>query len=166
MRRPACRRRVRRPGERRRVDRAKIRGPTASDDAGLARHVESGRGRLPAGASATSVDADPDVLIIGAGASGAVAAKRLAEAGFRVVCLEQGDWPDHTKARADHPDYELTAGRDWGWDPNVRGAAADYPIDETESDITALMWNGVGGGTVVYAAHWQRNFPSDFAVPH
>src|SRR2546421_11567131 len=26
------------------------------------------------------------------------------------------------------------------------------------------MWNGVGGGTVVYAAHWQRNPPSDFRV--
>ena len=26
------------------------------------------------------------------------------------------------------------------------------------------MWNGVGGGSVVYAAHWQRNLPSDFRV--
>ena len=32
-----------------------------------------------------------DVLIVGAGASGAVAAKRLAEGGFKVVCVEQGD---------------------------------------------------------------------------
>ena len=31
-----------------------------------------------------------DVLIIGAGASGGVVALRLAEAGFSVVCLEQG----------------------------------------------------------------------------
>jgi choline dehydrogenase-like flavoprotein len=109
-------------------------------------------------------DARPDVLIIGAGASGAVAAKRLAEAGMSVVCLEQGTWPDYTKARADQPDFELTAGRDWGWDPNMRRAPGDYPVDDSESDITALMWNGVGGGTVVYAAHWQRNLPSDFRV--
>ena len=40
-----------------------------------------------------------DVLIIGAGASGGVVALRLAEAGFRVVCLEQGRWLD----RADRP---------------------------------------------------------------
>jgi choline dehydrogenase-like flavoprotein len=105
-----------------------------------------------------------DVLIVGAGASGAVAAVRLAEAGFSVVCLEQGDWPDYSKARAAFPDFELTAGRDWAWDPNVRAKAADYPVDDSDSDITALMWNGVGGGTVVYAAHWQRNMPSDFRV--
>ena len=107
---------------------------------------------------------DPDVLIVGAGPSGAIAAKRLAEEGFRVLVLEQGDWPDYSKATVTREDFPLTAGRDWGWDPNVRQAPGDYPIDDSESDITALMWNGVGGGTVVYAAQWQRNMPSDFRV--
>ena len=37
---------------------------------------------------------DPDVLIVGAGPTGAVAAKRFVEAGLRVVVLEQGDWPE------------------------------------------------------------------------
>ena len=47
-----------------------------------------------------------DVLIIGAGPTGAVAAKRFAEAGMSVVVLEQGDWPDYTQARADHADVD------------------------------------------------------------
>jgi len=35
-------------------------------------------------------EADPDVLIVGAGPTGAVAAKRFAEGGLRVIVLEQG----------------------------------------------------------------------------
>jgi choline dehydrogenase-like flavoprotein len=107
---------------------------------------------------------DPDVLIVGAGPSGAVTALRLAQDGFRVTVLEQGDWPDYSKANVAEPEFAVTADRDWGWDPNLRAAPGDYPIDESESDITALMWNGVGGGTVVFAAQWQRNMPSDFRV--
>ncbi|HLZ57314.1 MAG TPA: GMC family oxidoreductase, partial [Ktedonosporobacter sp.] len=107
---------------------------------------------------------DPDVLIIGAGPTGAVASKRLAEAGFKVVCLEQGDWPDYSKARSPFADFELTAGRDWSWTPNNRRMPSDYPIEESDSDITALMWNGVGGSSVLFAAQWHRNLPSDFRV--
>ncbi|MEQ8716821.1 MAG: GMC family oxidoreductase [Acidimicrobiales bacterium] len=105
-----------------------------------------------------------DVVIVGAGPSGAVAAKRLAAEGLRVVTLEQGDWPDYSKARAGESDFEITANRYWNWDPNARAAEADYPVDDAESEITALMYNGVGGGTVIYAAHWERFLPSDFAV--
>ncbi len=107
---------------------------------------------------------ETDVLIVGAGPSGAVTALRLAQEGFKVTVLEQGDWPDYSKANTADLEFAVTADRDWGWDPNARGGAADYPIDESESDITALMWNGVGGGSVVYAAQWQRNMPSDFRV--
>jgi choline dehydrogenase-like flavoprotein len=106
----------------------------------------------------------PDALIIGAGPSGAVAAKRFAEAGMSVVVLEQGDWPDYSKARANSPDFELTMGSYWSANPNRRQAPADYPIDDSDSDISAVLYNAVGGGTVIYAAHWQRNMPSDFRV--
>ena len=33
-----------------------------------------------------------DVVVVGSGPSGAVTAHTLAERGFKVVCLEQGDW--------------------------------------------------------------------------
>src|SRR6478672_624546 len=88
-----------------------------------------------------------DALIIGAGPTGAVAAKQLAGAGMKVVVLEQGDWPDYSKARAGHADYEITAGRDWSANPNRRKAAADYSIDDSDSDIAAVMYNAVGGSS-------------------
>jgi len=48
------------------------------------------RGRRHATEEAAVASEPADVLIIGAGASGAVVALRLAQAGFKVVCLEQG----------------------------------------------------------------------------
>src|SRR5205814_851025 len=122
-------------------------------------------GHAPSSVMANSgTGPDADILIVGAGPTGAVAAKRFAQAGLKVLVLEQGDWPDYSKARADHPDFELTAGRYWSANPNRRQATADYPIDDTDSDISAVLYNAVGGGTVIYAAQWQRNLPSDFRV--
>lgn len=108
--------------------------------------------------------ADPDVLIIGAGVAGAVAAKRLAEAGMRVVCLEQGGWPDRALALMALPEVEWSSIGPSAWNPNHRNGEADYPIGDEESDISPLMYNGVGGGTVLYGAQWGRNAPSDFRV--
>jgi choline dehydrogenase-like flavoprotein len=103
-----------------------------------------------------------DVLIIGAGASGGVAALRLAEAGYDVVCLEQGSWPDPSDYPGAGAGWELTARKAWSDLPNVRRHWADYPIDESGSDLAIANFNGVGGGTVVYAAVWPRLLPYDF----
>ena len=105
-----------------------------------------------------------EVVIVGAGPSGAVVAKKLVESGVDVLCLEQGDWPDYTTSRAADERLELAAGKHWSWLPNVRAGVGDYPLDESESDVSALMWNGVGGSSVLYAAHWMRSLPSDFRV--
>jgi choline dehydrogenase-like flavoprotein len=105
-----------------------------------------------------------DVLIIGAGASGGVVGLRLAEAGFKVVCLEQGDWLD----RADYPgnklDWELKARKDWATSPNIRGLSSGYPIVEDDTPVSPLMYNAVGGSTIIFAGAWPRALPSDFRV--
>ena len=101
-----------------------------------------------------------DVLIIGAGATGALAATVLAEAGLDVLCLEQGGWVEPS----DHPHYSSN----WAWqrrtnwnsDVNKRHHPDDYPVETNSSQV--LMWNGVGGSTNVYGAIWPRYRPSDF----
>lgn len=105
-----------------------------------------------------------DVVVIGAGPAGAVMTKSFAEAGLSVVCLDQGDWPDYSTSRNAGQEYEIVGGNEWSPLPNVRRGVGDYPIDESDADISALLWNGVGGSAMMYAAQWQRNMPSDFRV--
>jgi len=105
-----------------------------------------------------------DVVIVGAGPAGAVAARRFVEAGMRVVCIEQGDWPDYSTSHVDDEYLELSAGKQWSPQPSVRQSPTDYPIDTSQSDVDPLLWNGVGGSTVMYAGIWMRLMPSDFRV--
>ncbi|MCP4385196.1 MAG: GMC family oxidoreductase [Hyphomicrobiales bacterium] len=105
-----------------------------------------------------------EVLIIGAGASGAVAAKHLAEAGVGVVCLEQGPIVDVGEYSGDKPEWELLAQKRWHANPNVRCLESDYPINTSQTDVDPVMYNAVGGSTILYSAHWHRFTPSDFRV--
>jgi choline dehydrogenase-like flavoprotein len=105
-----------------------------------------------------------DVVIVGAGAAGGVAGLRLAEAGLEVVCLEQGRWHDPADYPGQYADWELVTGKQWSADPNVRQLPEDYPLDTSRAEVTPLMFNAVGGSTVLYAADWPRMLPSDFRV--
>ena len=48
-----------------------------------------------------------DVLVIGAGASGAAFVWSLAKAGVDVMCLEQGGWTDPNSYPPNRTDWEI-----------------------------------------------------------
>ena len=105
-----------------------------------------------------------DVLVIGAGPSGAVVTHTAAAAGLSVVCLEQGDWVNPSDFPANFPEWELLIQHNWAHDPNVRGLPSDYPVDVEDSDMWPVMFNAVGGSSIYYGAEWPRLLPSDFRV--
>lgn len=108
---------------------------------------------------------DPvDVLIIGAGASGAAFAWTLAETRMRILCLEQGNWQNPADYPSTGRDWEARGSGEYAINPNRRRLAADYPVNDDDSPIKVANFNGVGGGTILYAGHFPRLHPSDFRV--
>ena len=90
-----------------------------------------------------------DVLIIGAGASGAAMAWSLADTRMRILCLEQGDWPNSAQYPSTGRDWESRQAEDYAISPNRRASAADYPINDDNSPIKIANYNAVGGSTVI-----------------
>jgi choline dehydrogenase-like flavoprotein len=107
-------------------------------------------------------DSPVDVLIIGAGASGAALAWSLADTRMSILCLEQGDWVDPATMPGTGSDWEARQLGDFGFSPNSRGRREDYPVNDADSPIAVSMFNAVGGSTILYAAHFPRFRPGDF----
>ena len=105
-----------------------------------------------------------DVLVIGAGASGAAFTWSLAEAGIDVMCLDQGGEVDPKAYPTAQDDWEVHRQTDSHPDPNVRRLPEDYPVNNTESPIAPLMYNAIGGSTIHWGAQFPRFHPSDFRV--
>ncbi|MEM7017538.1 MAG: GMC family oxidoreductase [Pseudomonadota bacterium] len=105
-----------------------------------------------------------DVLIIGAGASGAAVAWGLTETKMRIVCLEQGGWMNPAEYPSNSPYWQTLRQVDYNQSPNIRKRETDYPINEEDSAVNVANFNGVGGGTVLYSGHFPRFHPSDFRV--
>ncbi|NKB26133.1 MAG: NAD(P)-binding protein [Rhodobacteraceae bacterium] len=107
---------------------------------------------------------ETDVVIVGAGASGAAVAWRLARAGIAVTCLERGGWMNYDDAPSHTTDWELARQTTHHPNPNIRANAWDYPIDDADAAIKPMMYNAVGGSTLHWGAHFPRFRPSDFKV--
>src|SRR5690348_16598234 len=75
----------------------------------------------------TRMKHDPvDVLIIGAGASGAAVAWSLAETKMHILCLDQGGWMNPSDYPSTGRDWEAKFYGDWSTSPNIRGRPEDY----------------------------------------
>lgn len=104
-----------------------------------------------------------DVVIIGAGASGATAAKVLTERGLKVVALERGPW---RKRESFGGDELANVNRYNLWpDPMLNPRTYREGADgETKIELFCPVPQMVGGGTV----HWQGWLPrfteSDFKL--
>ena len=95
-----------------------------------------------------------DVLIIGSGASGAAVAWSLAETRMKILCLEQGDWMKQSEYPSNGRDWEARLYSDFATSPNRRARPTDYPVNDDNSPIKVLNFNGVGGSTIMYTGHY------------
>ena len=105
-----------------------------------------------------------DIIIIGAGASGAAAAWNLSLGNFKILCLEQGPKLNPKTYSFERNDWEKLKQDKFNYDPNVRKLKNDYPINNENSPISVSNFNAVGGSTVLYSGHFPRFHESDFKV--
>lgn len=105
-----------------------------------------------------------DILLIGSGASGGPFAWHLSQhRGLKIVCLEQGDW-DRDSALRENQEQWFRLVKPVPRQPNANYFANGYPYDRSESYWEPILGNAVGGGTVHYAAGWDRFTSTDFLL--
>lgn len=109
-------------------------------------------------------DVTADVVVIGAGPTGAAVAWRLASQGIDTVCIDRGAWFDYDALDRGGADWESRRGRKWHSNPNVRRGPYDYPVDDADTPIKPMIGNGVGGSSLYWSAHVPRFRPEDFRV--
>ncbi len=136
------------------------------DAGGDASHV------TPAATSFGDIQGDYDVLVIGAGAGGGVAAMIAAEAGARVLLVDRGENLSFAQIRRDHlANHRLSAyGQSLGpeFDGNPRAVLDASGGERTIRHPHQAGWSNnamaVGGGTRVYQGMAWRFLPQDFRL--
>ncbi len=103
-----------------------------------------------------------DILIIGAGASGAASAWNLSKLNLKIVCIDQGPLINKKEYSFNNKDREISKFKKFNIDPNQRKFDSDYPINNDNSPISISNYNAVGGSTLIYSGHYPRFHPSDF----
>jgi choline dehydrogenase-like flavoprotein len=102
-----------------------------------------------------------DFVVIGTGAAGGVVAKELAQAGFRIVVLEQGPYLRERDFRHDEvwalPGHGLTN------DPRLQPNTLRMSESETAVQTQAIRYGrAVGGGSIHFTGNYWRFREIDF----
>ncbi|REE78585.1 choline dehydrogenase-like flavoprotein [Paenibacillus taihuensis] len=112
-----------------------------------------------------------DVVVIGAGAGGSVAAGVLAEAGLDVLVIERGSWLRYGEVGNDHLRNHRLSKYGHNTGPSLAGNPRTILLSGNEERITAPFEGDyhnnamtVGGGTRVYGAQAWRFHPDDFRM--
>ncbi|MBL8292040.1 MAG: GMC family oxidoreductase [Bryobacterales bacterium] len=112
-----------------------------------------------------------DVVVIGAGAAGGIAAKELAAHGLRVVLLERGRWYTPADCRKDDLRNQRTTVLGNGTGPDDEGNPRVMVDPDGKERIILPSQPGynnnaacVGGGTLTYGAMAWRFHPKDFRM--
>jgi choline dehydrogenase-like flavoprotein len=117
-------------------------------------------------------DSSYDVVIVGAGAGGGVAARVLSDAGARVLLLERGRFLSYANVGREHlahhrfPVYGHNTGPEDPTEPRVVARAGEG--ERVVKPPFAIEWQNnamtVGGGTRVYQGMAWRFQPDDFRM--